>query len=108
MLVFLRMVRDVFHTSGSVALNKDGCVKEIILNRDDEVARQLKKPLKRLLKPLQVSVILGESSVTYGTKNQGRIKLLPCDTLLCCGWIEILKLRAWKVLEANRISGVKR
>lgn len=58
-LGLVRMVRDVFHTTGTILLDPSGRIKEITLNRDDAMARQVRKPLKRLLKPLRVSVILG-------------------------------------------------
>lgn len=58
-LGILRLVRDVFHTTGSVEIDPEGRVKEITLNPDDAMARQIKKPLKTLLKPMHVDVILG-------------------------------------------------
>ena len=54
-----RLVRDLFHTNGTVLLNSDGNIIAITLNPDDPVACQIRKPLKTLLKPLRVSVILG-------------------------------------------------
>jgi hypothetical protein len=58
-LGILRIVGDVFHTTGCIETDADGKVRQITLNGDDAVARQLKKPLKTLLKPMHVNVILG-------------------------------------------------
>ena len=57
----LRMVRDVFHVSGSLRFDASGSVVEIILNQQAGLARSFLRPLRELLTPLSIVVNLGET-----------------------------------------------
>lgn len=57
----LRWVRDLLHTNGWIQIGPAGQVSRITLNSDDAMAVLLKRPLRRLLEPLQVSVNLGQT-----------------------------------------------
>jgi hypothetical protein len=57
----LRMVRDVFHVSGSLRFDAAGSVVEIVLNQQACLARSFLRPLQALLLPLRVVVNLGET-----------------------------------------------
>ncbi|MFN3763660.1 MAG: transposase, partial [Anaerolineae bacterium] len=55
----LRWVRDVIHVSGLLVVRSSAIV-EIVLNRGDPVARELRPGLAALLPPGEVTIILGE------------------------------------------------
>lgn len=57
----LRMVRDVFHVSGSLRFDASGSLVEILLNQQAALARSFLHPLQELLTPLCVVVNLGET-----------------------------------------------
>jgi len=57
----LRMVRDVFHISGSLRFDTLTHVVEIVLNQDARLAHSLIRPLRELLTPLHIVVSLGET-----------------------------------------------
>ena len=57
----LRMVRDVFQVSGFVELGPQNSIKRIVLNGAAAWAHRCANPLRSLLKPEQVRVILGET-----------------------------------------------
>jgi uncharacterized protein YggT (Ycf19 family) len=57
----LRMVRDVFHISGLLRFDPSGHVVQIVLNRHAHRAHSLLGPLRELLTPFLVGVILGET-----------------------------------------------
>ena len=57
----LRMVRDVFHVSGSLRFDASGSVVEIILNQQACLARSFLRPLQALLAPLHIVVNLGKT-----------------------------------------------
>jgi hypothetical protein len=58
---FLRLVRDAFQVSGFVELDAQGKVTKIVLNQKSAWAKRCLNPLKALLKPVHVLVILGET-----------------------------------------------
>ena len=57
----LRMVRDVFHISGLLRFDSFSHVSEIVLNQHARRAHGLIRPLRELLAPLSIVVILGET-----------------------------------------------
>jgi hypothetical protein len=57
----LRMVRDVFHSSGLLRFDMSQHLSEIVLNRHAHRAHRLILPLQELLAPLSIVVILGET-----------------------------------------------
>ncbi len=57
----LRMVRDVFTTSGILVLDRSGRVVEIILNQADALARKVANALAALLAAEHVAVNLGKT-----------------------------------------------
>jgi hypothetical protein len=57
----LRMVRDVFHISGLLRFDPFSHVSEIVLNQHARRAHVLIRPLRELLAPLSIVVILGET-----------------------------------------------
>jgi hypothetical protein len=57
----LRMVRDVFHLSGVLRFDPLSHVSEIVLNQHARRAHGLIRPLRELLAPFSIVVILGET-----------------------------------------------
>jgi Transposase DDE domain group 1 len=57
----MRMVRDVFHISGLLRFDPFSQVSEIVLNQHARRAHVLIRPLRELLAPLSIVVILGET-----------------------------------------------
>jgi hypothetical protein len=57
----VRMVRDVFHSSGFLGLDAVGHVVELVLNQDARLARLLVNSLRELLAPLQIVVKLDKT-----------------------------------------------
>ena len=60
-LGILRLVRDLFTTSGWVQINSRGRITQITLNQDDQMAQWLVISLPALLRRLNVDVNLGET-----------------------------------------------
>lgn len=57
----LRMVRDVFHISGSLSFDASGKVVQIQLNQDAFLAHHIFPSLQRLLFPMHVAISLGKN-----------------------------------------------
>ncbi len=56
----LRLVRDIWHISGFVELDRHGHLSRIVLNQMAPLAQGLSAALQRLLTPTQVVVNLGQ------------------------------------------------
>jgi hypothetical protein len=56
----LRMVRDIFHIDGKLQLDDQGCVRKIILNQADELARPFIKALAHLWTQDEMYLTLGQ------------------------------------------------
>jgi hypothetical protein len=57
----LRMVRDVFHISGSLSFDASGKVVQILLNQDAFLAHLILPSLRHLLFPMHVAISLGKN-----------------------------------------------
>jgi hypothetical protein len=57
----LRLVRDLCHMDGSILVDHAGHILQIVLNRDDPLARELSIGLASILAREQIAVILGET-----------------------------------------------